>query len=50
MEKTETWFMPSPILQMGLEALCFRVVRPSVRACVPWVEAFSDRLAVDFQL
>jgi len=34
-EKTETWFMPSPILQMGLEALCFRVVPPSLRACVP---------------
>ena len=27
--------MPPPILQTGPDALCFRVVRPSVRACRP---------------
>jgi len=43
-------FIPSPILQMGLEALCFRVVRPFVRAYVrAQAGAFCDRLAVDFQ-
>jgi len=36
--------------QMGLEALCFRVVRPFVRAYVrAQAGAFCDRLAVDFQ-
>jgi len=34
---------------MGPEALCFRVVRPSVCACVrARAKAVSDRLAVDF--
>ena len=38
--------MPLTIQWMALEALCFRVVRPFVRACVcvP-AEAFSERLA-----
>ena len=36
-----------PFLETGPEALCFRVVRPSVRvcACVQF-DAFSDRLTV----
>ena len=33
----------------GPEALCFRVVRPSLRLCVRPDEGISDRLAVDFQ-
>ena len=32
---------------MGPEKLCFRPVRPSVRACVR-AKAFFDQLAVDF--
>jgi len=29
-----------------MEAVCFQVVRPSVRVCAS--EAFSDRIAFDF--
>jgi len=36
-------------LLTGPEALCFRVVRPSVRACVARADAFSGRLAVNLQ-
>ena len=34
-------FMLPRILEMGMEALCFWVVCPSVRTCV-WLESFSD--------
>jgi len=35
---------------MGTQALSFRAARPSVRVNSAQVEAFSDRLAVDFYL
>ena len=42
-------FLLLPALCIELKALCFRVVRPSVRACVRTrAETFSDRLAGDF--
>ena len=34
-------FMLPRILEMGMEALCFWVVYPSVHTCI-WVESFSD--------